>query len=107
MKDLKFKPIIIDYPEIIRHRVLSDDERKMVEESAKRMSAMFKDAGAHIILNGYIYLEVRENGMPTRKQLRIRVDGGVYKKLMEWNEGKLPQYVEVKLAESLDAKNIY
>jgi hypothetical protein len=53
---VKFIPLIVDYPARITNRVLTDDEKKMVDELGNKMRDMMEKHNVHMNINNYIYM---------------------------------------------------
>lgn len=97
---------ILDHPNLIRHRVLTADEKKVHDNLFDRMKQMMIDNGVHIVMNNYVYIPVYENGVRVDKSYRVKVDGIIYKKITEMYGGKLPQHIELVTAETIDGSKI-
>lgn len=104
---VKFIPLIVDYPARITNRVLTDDQKKMVDELGNKMRDMMEKHNVHMNINNYIYMPVYKNGVRIDKSFRIKVDGPIYNQIKAGYGGKLPRHVEFVEAEKLDRNEIY
>jgi hypothetical protein len=93
---------IVDYPSGISHKVITEEDASRIAKFTSRMSEMMDEYKAHMVINEYIYIGVRKNGIPIDKSLRVKVDGPVYNKIKEMNGGEFPRYIHIEEAEKLD-----
>ena len=104
---VRFIPLIVDYPERITTRVLTDEQKKMVNELGDKMRDMMEQYNVHMNINNYIYLPLSKDGVRIDKSLRIKVDGPIYNQIKAACGGELPRRMEILEAKKLDSNEIY
>jgi len=104
MTNVKFDPVIIDYPSHYINTNIDEKKSCLIHDTLKKLNEKYK---VHIVLNDYIYIAIRKNGIPIDKSLRIKVNGDIYNTIMKANNNELPKYMEIIDAERLDNTEIY
>ncbi len=104
---VRFIPHIVDYPERVFNRVLTDEQKEMIDAAGIKMREMMTKYNVHMVINNYIYMPVYKDGVRIDKSFRIKVDGPIYNQIKTGYGGKLPRYVEIVEAERLDINEIY
>lgn len=108
MKNIKFQPVIIDhYLPLIKYKTPTEEDKKKYCLIGDSIKELIEKYNVHIIINDYIYLSIRKNGVPVDKALRIKIGGDVYNKIMKANNNVLPRYIDIVDAEMLDVNEIY
>ena len=98
---------IVDYPQRMTGRVLTDVERSQILQFQERMSAMMDKYKSHVVMNDYIHIPVRDgDGLYMHKYMRVKVDGHIYNQIKDANGGVFPRDIYIKDAEKLDADMI-
>jgi len=98
---------IIDYFSRIRFVAPTEDDKKLYNDVRINLFKLIDKYNIHAVINNYIYLPLYENGFRLNKSLRIKVDGPIYKKLLELHDGELPRNLSLIEGEQLDNNEIY
>jgi hypothetical protein len=97
---------IVDYPSRISHRVITEEDARIITKFTDRMSEMMDEYKVHMVINEYIYIGVWKDGVPIDKSMRVRVDGPVYNTIKEMNGGEFPRHIHIEEALKIDKDSI-